>query len=90
MTDYPAHAPDILAEEVDDDVCLYRSDTHEVLVLNSAAADVWRLADGATSPTDLVAALARSYGTSADVVGPEVRQVLQDLRDRGYLAEVGA
>jgi hypothetical protein len=77
--------PDVVVEEIDDDVCLYRPDTDEVLVLNHTAADVWRLADGSLSTDELVATLARAYAVAPDQVHHDVEAVLENLRERGFL-----
>ena len=74
-----------MVEELDDDVCLYRTDVNEVLVLNQSAGDVWRLADGELTVTEIVNRLARSYGLGADAIAPDVRNVVEDLVQRGYL-----
>ncbi len=85
MTTHPSPNPTVVVEEIDDDICLYRSDIDEVLVLNQTAADVWRLADGSVSVEELIALLASSYGSHPDDLRTDVVTVLADLRQRGYL-----
>jgi len=82
---YPSPAPGILLEEIDDDICLYRADIDEVLVLNQSAADVWRLADGTRTEAELLEHLAQAYGVASDELAADVSTVLSDLTQRGYL-----
>lgn len=83
----PIPAPRVAVEDLDDDVCLYRSDIDEVLVLNQSAGDVWRLADGEHSVEAIAARLAEVYGTDEAAVRADVQAVVADLVDRGYLVE---
>ena len=88
MIDYPSPAPHVVVEDLDEDVCLYRADIDEVLVLNQSAGDVWRLADGQRTLTAIADQLARVYGADEAAVHADVRTVVADLAARGYL--VGA
>jgi hypothetical protein len=83
----PRPADYVVAEELDDDICLYRSDTDEVLVLNRSAADVWRFVDGQLPMAAIVAAIAQVYGLEPVAVQPDVENVLADLAARGYLVD---
>jgi hypothetical protein len=82
---WPAHEPSVLAEELDDELCLYLARTSDVAVLNRTAAEVWDLADGRHTPAEISAGLADRYGQVAAVLLPEVRSVLDDLTARGFL-----
>jgi hypothetical protein len=80
------HAPEVLVEDLDQDVCLYRPDIDEVLVLNATAGDVWRLAaDGEFEVEQVVQRLAEVYRVTAEDIRHEVRSVFTDLLERGYL-----
>lgn len=85
MIDRPRPAPQVLAEDLDDDVCLYRSDTNEVLVLNQSAGDVWRLADGELTVDEIAGRIGEVYGLAPGTVDADVRRVVADLTERGYL-----
>ncbi len=85
-----SHSPDVVVEDLDEDVCLYRPDIDEVVVLNATAGDVWRLADGELTLDQLVERLAAAYQAPVDQVRPDVHSVFQDLLDRGYLIPAGA
>ena len=83
----PMPASDVVVEDLDDDVCLYRPDIDEVLVLNQSAGDVWRLADGEHSVDDIVERLAVAYRLPAHALYSDVERVLVDLAERGYLVD---
>jgi hypothetical protein len=83
----PVPATYVVVEDLDDDVCLYRSDLDEVLVLNASAGDVWRLADGTLTVADITARLAASYSSDPVALRVDVDLVVSDLAERGYLVE---
>ena len=87
MINRPIPAPGVVVEDLDDDVCLYRSDIDEVLVLNQSAGDIWRLADGDRSVEAIATRLADVYGTDETTVRTDVQAVVADLLARGYLVE---
>jgi hypothetical protein len=87
VIDVPMPAPGILADELDDEVCLYRGDTNEVLVLNQAAGDIWRLADGTQSIEEIVATLGGVYAIDESRLRADVTAAVADLAQRGYLVE---
>jgi hypothetical protein len=89
MLGRPAPADGVVVEELDDELCLYRPDTAEVLVLNQTAGDVWRLCDGSADVDEIVQVLASAYHSTPDVLGDDVRAVLADLHERGYLINTG-
>lgn len=83
----PAPAPHVVVEDLDDDVCLYRPDIDEVLVLNSSGGDVWRLAEGELTVEQITERIALFYGVSAVEVASDVSRVVADLIERGYLVD---
>jgi hypothetical protein len=87
MVTGPRPADGVTVEDFDDDLCLFRRDIDEVLVLNMSAADIWRLADGQTSVAQIVDLLARTYAVPCARVAPEVQDVVTQLIARGYLVE---
>jgi Coenzyme PQQ synthesis protein D (PqqD) len=82
---YPTPVPGVLLEEIDEDICLYRPDIDEVLVLNQSAADVWRLADGTLTEAEVLDCLARAYARAPADLAADVDAALTDLIQRGYL-----
>ncbi len=77
----------VVVEDLDDDICLYRPDINEVLVLNPSAADVWRLADGELTVDEIAQRLAAVYGLPAGSLDGDVRIAIDDLEERAYLVE---
>ncbi len=87
MLTRPAAAPSVVAEDVDGDLCLYRPETDEVVILNSSAARVWQLCDGEHTVGELLAQLAEDYQRPVAELHADVEGVLVDLTGRGYLIE---
>jgi hypothetical protein len=77
----------VVVEDLDDDICLYRPDIDEVLVLNASAGDVWRLADGELTVPEIAERLATVYGLAAGSLDADVRSAVDDLEARAYLVE---
>jgi len=86
---YPTAADLVSAEDLDGEVCLYRSDIDEVLVLNTTAADVWRLSDGEQDLETITSMLARAYDTDTTSIRADVHHVVASLIGRGFLTAAG-
>jgi hypothetical protein len=86
----PCAARGITVEDLDEEVCLYRSDIDEVLVLNRSAGDIWRIADGDLTLEEIVDRLAHAYHQSSDDMRGDIARVVQTLLDRGYLQSSGS
>lgn len=83
----PIVAAGVVIEDLDADLCLYRAEVDEALVLNETAADICRLADGRVSVGEIIDQLAAAYQTSIDAIRPDVVAAVSELADRGYLVE---
>lgn len=81
------HSAIVVVEDLDEDVCLYRPDIDEVVVLNATAGDVWRLSDGELTLDEVVSRLASVYQVPPDTVRPDIHGVFMDLLERGYLSQ---
>ena len=81
----PAPDADVLETELGTELCLLNRRTDEVLVLNTTAADLWRLLDGATPVEAAVDVLAATYRVPPDEVGSQVAPLVEDLRAKGFL-----
>jgi hypothetical protein len=73
--------------DLDDNVALYDEVGQLLILLNSSAAAVWRLCDGATSVDAMVKALSAAHPDDADVIGEDVRQTLGKLAELGLVSE---
>jgi len=70
--------PHIIESEIGDEISLYDPTTERVVVLNTTASDVWRLADGEHTVTEIVEMLARAY----QVDPASIRDAVQSTVDR--------
>jgi len=59
-----------------------------VLAPDPIAVEVLELCDGARSLTDIAEILARRYAAPASQIAADVTAMLQDLSDKGFLAEM--
>jgi hypothetical protein len=73
--------------ELDDNVAVYDEVGQLMILLNSSAASVWRLCDGATSVDGMVQALAAAHPDDAEVIGEDVRQTLRKLAELGLVSD---
>lgn len=77
--------PGVVETDVDDGVALFHPASGQVFVLNATAGDVWRLSDGDHTFAEVVAALARAYGTEPDAISADVAAAVARLRADGLL-----
>ena len=59
-------------------------------VFEGTAAQIWACLDGDRTETDIVTDLAEAYDVSAEVVTPDVRQFVDELRDLGLILAAGS
>jgi Coenzyme PQQ synthesis protein D (PqqD) len=71
--------------EIDGAISLYDNRTKNVVVLNPTASDVWRLADGQHTLTDIVRLLASAYSVEAAEICGDVERTVGELRAAGVL-----
>jgi len=71
--------------ELDGDISLYHPDTGQALVLNDTASDIWRLLDGEQSVDGVIEVLAGAYRTDPAEIGEDVRRVIANLTEHGFL-----
>ena len=75
----------IIETEIGAEISLYDPSSERVLVLNTTASDVWRLADGTHTVEDIVGLLAQSYQVQAETIAGDVESAVDRLRDEGML-----
>ena len=85
----PAGRPGASTVDLDDNVAVYDDVGQLLILLNSSAAAVWRLCDGATSVDAMVRDLAAAHPDDADVIGEDVRQTLRKLVELGLVTDAG-
>lgn len=60
-----------------------------VLLPDATAVTVLQLCDGSRSVGDLAATLAETYAAPVETIAADVTLMLQDLADKGFLADAG-
>jgi Coenzyme PQQ synthesis protein D (PqqD) len=73
------------AVELDDNLALYDDVGQLLILLNTSAASVWELCDGAVTIDDMVQALVEAHDADAGVIELDVRQTVRKLADLGLL-----
>lgn len=71
---------------IDDETIIMQIDSAEFFSLNLTGGEVWRLIDGTRDRDAIVAQLAADYGVGAAEIGPEIDELLGELREAGFLA----
>jgi hypothetical protein len=79
--------PHVLEAETDEDISIYNPRTEQVIVLNSTASDIWRLADGTLTLSEITARLASSYQVEADAIADDVAMTVQRFLEAGVIEE---
>ncbi len=75
----------VLEEDVAEDLLLYDTENDSFVSLNSTGADVWRLANGQLTLSEIVDRLAGSYQVAPTGIGDEVSAIVDELIDAGLL-----
>jgi hypothetical protein len=81
----PHRVRDVTEYEVEEELTLYDPRGELVHILNPAATILWRLCDGASKVSDIVAQLAEAYDLAPEVVEADVRDVLSRFFQAGLL-----
>ncbi|ABD86452.1 pyrroloquinoline quinone biosynthesis peptide chaperone PqqD [Rhodopseudomonas palustris] len=58
-----------------------------VLAPDEIAVEILQLCDGVRSVAEMIDELARKYSAARELIGADVIAMLQDLADKGFLAE---
>lgn len=80
----------VLETELGVEMCLLHRGTDEVLVLNTTAADLWRLLDGETDVAEAAHVLARTYQVPPEEVLAHAHPLVRDWCERGFLVACDA
>ena len=78
-------ADTVRAEELDDELTVFDSRTGTAVALNRTAADIFALADGVSTLSEVVATLARNYAVEPSTIADDVRRVVRELTEAGIL-----
>jgi len=75
----------IIESEIGDEISLYDPTTERVVILNTTASDVWRLADGQHTVHDVIKMLARAYQVEPASIRDEVQTTVERLMEEQLL-----
>lgn len=75
----------IIQTEIGDEISLYDPSSERVVVLNTTASDVWRLAEGDYTFDQILNLLSRSYGVEPESIHDDVRATVDRLLLEGLL-----
>lgn len=79
--------PNIIQTEIGDEISLYDPSSERVVVLNTTASDVWRLAEGDFTFDQVLELLSKAYGVESATIHDEVRGTVDRLRQEGLLED---
>jgi coenzyme PQQ biosynthesis protein PqqD len=79
--------PDIVVEEMGEEILLYRPSIHKVIHLNGTAAAIWKLCDGTRSVKDLIACLEAEFPDAKPRIAQDVQAAVDALLRDGALTE---
>lgn len=77
--------PGVSEVEIDGLACVFSPTTQQVMVLNQSASDIWLLADGEHTVSELVALLARAYSLPVASVDVDVRATIASFCAAGLI-----
>ena len=79
--------PGVVAEEMGEELLLYRPSTHQAIHLNGTAAAVWKLCDGTRTVKDVATCLEAAFPDDKARIASEVQDVVDQLLREGALTE---
>lgn len=80
--------PDVLEEELGEEIILFHAKHRRFVTLNETAADIWRLCTGDFTLEGIVQRIAGFYDTNATDVRAEVEAAIAELIDGELLPPV--
>ena len=79
--------PDIVVEEIDGEILLYRPSTHKAIHLNGTAALIWKLCDGTRTVNEVIDCLSSQFPDARSSIACEVQESIDQLLRDGALLE---
>jgi len=79
--------PGVVAEEMGEELLLYRPSAHKAIHLNGTAAAVWKLCDGTRTVKDVADCLEAAFPDAKSRIASEVQDVVDQLLRDGALTE---
>jgi hypothetical protein len=75
--------------ELDQNLALYDDVCQKLILLNTSAAAVWELCDGARTLDEIVNVLTDAHPAEAEVIGDDVWQTVRKLAELGLVGDEG-
>lgn len=86
LTARPKQKPNVMAQEVLEEMVLYDAETEIGYSLNGSARSIWDLCDGTRSVEGICKALADPLDISPDLLHGDVTMLIDELSKLGLLA----
>jgi len=77
--------PDLLIEEIEDEVVIYDPRTHRVHHLNPMASIIWELFEVCSSPKEIAKEIVDVLKTDSSTVEKDVQETLKQLQKKRLL-----
>lgn len=78
---------ELIVEDMDGEILLYRPSTHKTTHLNGSAALIWKLCDGTRTVEDVVECLGAEFPNEKSTIAQEVQETIDLLIRDGALVE---
>jgi hypothetical protein len=85
LNSYPAPAEHVRGRRLENEAVVVLPDKGQVKVLNDVGAQIWALADGSRSVSEIVAAVCREYDVPPAVAEADTLKYLAELQQKGLI-----
>ena len=85
MNNILMRAPDLIYNNIGEDVVILGKDGEELITLNSTAAFIWKLCDGKVSENDVVNMLYEQFSADYETIQNDVHETISLFINKGLL-----
>ena len=79
------HSAGVLEQAVDDDLIVFNPASDAYFTLNRSAREVWELADGTRSASEITATLAERYAVDVEKIRNDIAEIISGFRETGLI-----
>ena len=79
------HSAGVLEQAVDEDLIVFNPASDTYFTLNRSAREVWELADGTRSASEIAAELANSYEVDLDRIREDIAEIITGFKETGLI-----
>jgi hypothetical protein len=79
--------PDVVYQELEDEIVLVHLHTNRIFSLNATGARLWKLLDAGHDRDEIHAQMTREYTVDADVLAGEIDRLLAGLKAAGLILD---